>query len=181
MKLNGISTLVLLCFALFLPSCTSPELQKPAAVTSAPKELKHDQARFQQIRAILDSQRDALRGIPFEQFTSILGIKNDPWDENYTNQPFHSRRTYHLGEFFLDISIEHKDDQLFTDSHFYPGLHADGLTRQERLNEQQKKLGEYFGEKAARHERALEQSRLKKDIIQQPSAGDAATRAAPEK
>lgn len=166
-------TISLLCSTIVLVSCATQDAVKTNAPSSSSQRLKYDEARFEEIEAILDSKRDKLRGIPFEEFLAILGIENAPWDKNYTNQSFHSRRTYHLGGFCLDIGIEHKKDQLFTHSHFYPGLHADGLNREKRVIAQQEGLDEYFSERAAGHKRTLDESRRRKEKdIQQENALD---------
>ena len=121
-----------------------------ASCTTSQDATSHNQERYKKIEATLKAD---LRGIPFGEFERRLAIQGAPWDEDYTNQKWHSRRVYHLGGFFLDVSLEHKDGKQFTDSHFFPGLHADGLTREQRMARRQECLNKYFSERANRAKR----------------------------
>lgn len=134
-----------------------------AGCASPKQPVSYDQTRYNRIGAIL---KQDLRGIPFEEFESRLGIKGAPWDRSYTNEPQHSRRIYHLGGFSLDVSIEHKNAGLFTDSHFYTGLHADGLDRKQRMARHAEALGEYFSQRARRLEETRRKARQKNQSIQ---------------
>ncbi|MHC4253807.1 MAG: hypothetical protein ACYS9X_32230 [Planctomycetota bacterium] len=120
--------------------------------------MSYDEAGHRRIRAVLMSD---LRGMPFGEFEERLGIKNAPRDSNYTNELRHSRRTYHLGGFCLDVQVEHKDGALFTDSHFFPGLHIDGLNRERRLAKQKEALAAHFAERAGRLEETRRKAREK--------------------
>lgn len=98
--------------------------------------------RYAQMKVMMD--RD-LRGLPFDEFMSKAGIDDSAvFDVLYTNKPHSSRRAYHFEGFALDVSFEERDGKLSSDSHFFPALHWDGLTRQQRMAKYQKGLSEYF-------------------------------------
>ncbi len=101
----------------------------------------------EQVNAIL---KDDLRGIPLDEFETRLGINDAVYDEIYTNEPEHSRRLYHLGAFSIDVSVEHRDTKLYTDTHFFPGVGNDGLSRQQRMKAYEDSLAEHFAERQKR-------------------------------
>ena len=105
---------------------------------------------------IKDVLKDDLRGMPLGEFEHRLGIEEAVYDEVYTNQPGHSRRLYHLEGFCIDVSVEHRDAALYTDSHFYPGVGEDGLSRPQRMEAYEDALAENFAPRQKRLDAARE-------------------------
>lgn len=99
------------------------------------------------IKSVLEND---LRGIPWGEFEERLGIREVVFDQTYTNQPGHSRRLYHLDGFYIDVSVEHRGNELFTDSHFFPGVGEDGLSREQRMEAYEVALAEHFEERQSR-------------------------------
>ena len=101
---------------------------------------------------------DDLCGIPLEEFERRVGIEEPIYDEIYTNEPEHSRRLYHFDGFCIDLSVEHRGKELYTDSHFFPGVDEDGLTRQQRMSEYEAALSQHFAERQKRLDSIRENS-----------------------
>lgn len=123
-----------------------------AGCASSPEMITYDRARYTEMKAALAKD---LRGIPFGDFEGCLGIEGAKWDDIYCIEPSHTSRLYHFEGFSLSVSLEHKNGRLFTDSHFFPALHADGLDREQRMAEHNAALDRHFSGRARRHKETV--------------------------
>jgi len=123
-----------------------------AGCASSPEPIIYDRARYTSMREALAND---LRGIPFSDFEKRLGIGGAKWDDVYTDQPSHTSRLYHFEGFSLWVSLERRNGQLVTDTHFFPALHADGLARGQRTAKYKAALDRHFSDRARRHEETV--------------------------